>query len=48
MASTTATTRFAWDEVIEADKTEVRATIRLLPPYIALVKIVKLPEAAKV
>ena len=25
MANTTATTRFAWDEVIEADKTEVRA-----------------------
>ena len=48
MATTTGTTRFAWDEVIEADKTEVRATIRLLPPYIALVKVVKLPKATKV
>ena len=48
MVNTTATTRFAWDETIKADKTEVRATIRLLPPYIALVKIVKLPKAAKV
>lgn len=25
MANTTATTRFAWDETIKADKTEVRA-----------------------